>query len=278
MEEKRVIYRIEGPVFIITLNDPRHLNSLTFDDFVEIALLLEKADNDPKIFITALQSTADFFSSGGKFSTVLDSRPANDNEINGASKVSQMIGVISSPNVFVADTFRKHRKLLVCCLNGPAVGLSACLVMLCDIVYCKNDSVYLLFPFTNLGFSAEVGSSVTLAKKIGINKTNEHLIFSKPLTYEDLKGKVLNYNYVMKDTDEFNKKVVLDLQKKLKGTNISLNNLKAMKTQIRDNSGYGTSLLQSQALETMATFPFWMEGEPFKRFQQMQKKERKHKL
>ncbi|CCC70522.1 hypothetical protein NCAS_0F00380 [Naumovozyma castellii] len=271
---KRVSYTIEGPIFIIKLNDPRHLNSLTFDDFVYIAMLLEKANSDDSIFITVLQSSAKFFSSGGKFEAVLESKGKEDD----IGSLNNLIGMISSPNVFVANAFRTHEKLLVCCLNGPAVGLSACIVMLCDLVYARDDSVYLLFPFSNLGFVAEVGSSVTLPMKLGINKANEHLLFSKPLTFADLQGKLINKNYQMEDTDEFNKQVVRDLQAQLVAADAPLRNMKAMKRQITEGTGYRSSLLRAQGLETMTTLPFWHEGEPFRRFEQMRSKQRKHKL
>lgn len=102
-------------------------------------------------------------------------------------------------------------------MNGPAVGLSASLVALCDIVYSKNDSVFLLFPFSNLGFVAEVGTSVTLAQKLGINSANEHLIFSSPVLFEELLGTMITKNYQLIDTDSFNKKVLKDLKQDVKG-------------------------------------------------------------
>ncbi|CAI4064303.1 hypothetical protein N7582_002670 [Saccharomyces uvarum] len=269
---ERVSHHIDGQFFIIKLNDPKHLNSLTFADFVSIALLLNKANNIDSVLFTVLQSSGKYFSSGGKFTAVNELHvEENASEVD---KVSKLVSAICSPNIFVANAFETHKKVLICCLNGPAVGLSASLVALCDIVYSKNDSVFLLFPFSNLGFVAEVGTSVTLAQKLGINSANEHLIFSSPVLFEELLGTMITKNYQLIDTDSFNKKVLKDLKQDVKG--LYPKSILGMKYLL--HSEMREKLIKSQAMEANGTLPFWASGEPFKRFQQLQKGNRRHKL
>ncbi|EJS41630.1 dci1p [Saccharomyces arboricola H-6] len=269
---ERVSYDIDGHFFIIKLNDAKHLNSLTFEDFVYIALLLKKANDIDSVIFTVLQSSGKYFSAGGKFSAV--------NELNGeectseVEKISKLVSAISSPNIFVANAFATHKKILICCLNGPAVGLSASLVALCDIVYSRNDSVFLLFPFSNLGFVAEVGTSVTLTQKLGVNSANEHLIFSSPVLFKELLGTIVTKNYQISDTDTFNETVLEDLKQHIEGlyTKSILGMKELLHSQMKEK------LIKSQAMETNGTLPFWASGEPFKRFQQLQKGNRRHKL
>lgn len=268
----RVRYKVEGHFFIIILNDPSHLNSLTFEDFVYIALLLKKANDTDSILFTVLQSSGKYFSSGGKFSAVNE---LNKEECtNEVKKISKLISAISSPNIFVANAFATHKKILVCCLNGPAIGLSASLVALCDIVYSQNDSVFLLFPFSNLGFVAEVGTSVTLTQKLGINSANEHMIFSTPVQFKELLGTIVTKNYQLTNTDTFNKKVLQDLKQDLEGLypKSVLGMKELLHKEMKEN------LIKAQATETNGTLPFWASGEPFKRFQQLQKRNRRHRL
>ncbi|CCF59277.1 hypothetical protein KAFR_0G02430 [Kazachstania africana CBS 2517] len=268
---ERVSYTIEGHLFIIRLNDPKRLNSLTFPDFVKIAYYLTLSNKNDDVYLTLIQSTGEFFSSGGKFESVIDNTPRRQDTIE---DIMDVLGAVASPNVYVSNAFAMHDKPIICCLNGPAVGLSACLVMLSDIVYAKNDSVYLLFPFANLGFVAEVGSSVTLAEKIGINKANEVLYFAKKLEFNAMIDKIINKNYNLSDTVEFNKKICQDVNEKLK--QINANSLRSMKKLI--NHDLKLKLVAAQSMETTTTLPFWLSEEPYNRFKQMQQKQRRHKL
>ena len=268
----RVCYHINGPFFIIKLIDPKHLNSLTFEDFVYIALLLHKANDIDSVLFTVLQSSGKYFSSGGKFSAV---NKLNDGDVTSeVEKVSELVSAISSPNIFVANAFAIHKKVLVCCLNGPAIGLSASLVALCDIVYSQNDSVFLLFPFSNLGFVAEVGTSVTLTQKLGINSANEHMIFSTPVLFKELIGTIITKIYQLTNTETFNEKVLQDIKQNLEG--LYPKSVLGMKELL--HSEMKQKLIKAQAMETNGTLPFWASGEPFKRFKQLQEGNRRHKL
>ncbi|CCE63744.1 hypothetical protein TPHA_0F02640 [Tetrapisispora phaffii CBS 4417] len=275
MDSKYIGYSVDGPCFIIKINDPKHLNSISFEDFIYIGRLLEIANNDASIIYTIIQSTGNFFSAGGKIESVLDGQSNLDR--SSSKKLTDTFGMVAKLNVLFADAFLKHKKILICCLNGPAIGLSAAMVLLCDIVYGKDNNGYLLFPFSNLGFVAELGTSVTLFEKLGYNSAMEHLIFSSPVSNKELIEKnIIVKNYNLDNTDVYNKQVILDLKdksKKLYGPSIL-----GMKKMIFHESTYKQNLTKSQALETSATLPFWLEGEPFKRFQQMKNKERKHKL
>ncbi|SMN19061.1 similar to Saccharomyces cerevisiae YOR180C DCI1 Peroxisomal protein [Maudiozyma saulgeensis] len=291
LSSPRISHRIDDNIFIIELCDTDNLNSLTFDDFLFIATLLELSNQNPSVNFTVIQSSGKFFSAGGKFTSVLELAPKTTDEINKNEKEEEnnelrklytLIGSVATPNVYVTNAFVKHTKPIICSLNGPAIGLSACLVCLCDIVYSMNDSVYLLFPFSSLGFVAEVGSSVTLYDKLGINSTNEHLFFSTKIPFNELNGKIIvkNYNFNndkinhIEQTKLFNNKVLTDL--KLKSKYLSLDSLSEMKKLLSFETN--NKLRQAQSLETNSTLPFWINGEPFKRFKELQQKKRRHKL
>lgn len=276
-----ITYRTYKELFIITINDPQKLNSLTFDDFIYIASLLEKADHDENVVVTVIQSSGKFFSAGGKFDDI--NTLAKENEEQPQEKrVGKLVKEIAAPNVYVANVFTTHRKILVCCLNGPAVGLSACLVLLCDIVYVMNESVYLLFPFSSLGFVAELGSSVTLPWKVGLNRANDHLFFSTPLTFDEMNDcDMIAKDFSMQagETDQFNAKVVDYVVENIRGNGISTSSMLGMKQLlVQMQPQHHNWLLKSQGVETNTTLPFWLSGEPFKRFRQLQLGHRRHKM
>ena len=280
----RVKYRIDNNFFIIELYDTANLNSLTFDDFLYIALCLELSNSKPEITFTIIQSSGKFFSAGGKFESVLELAPTTESKPDDSTKLRSLytlIGSVATPNVYVTNAFVRHKKPIICLLNGPAIGLSACLVCLCDIVYSMNDQVYLLFPFSSLGFVAEVGSSVTLYDKLGVNKTNEHLFFSTKISFDELYDKIIVKNYNIKSTGDnlketqlFNDVVINDLKQKTK--HLSKESIGSMKPLL--SYDINNRLKMAQSLETNSTLPFWIKGEPFKRFKELKEGKRRHKL
>lgn len=262
--------KLSGGLFAITINEPSKLNSLTLSDFTRIAQLIQQAEADDEIIAIFLQSTGRFFSSGAQFD-YFDEFEGLDPE----KKEQRLRSDIATMNVYVADVFAQHSKPLVCCLNGPAIGLAASLVLLCDIVYAMNDQVYLLFPFSSLGFAAELGCSVTAPAKLGINRTNEHFVFSTRIRYEEmLQGRLIakNFNLPPGKTVEFNNQVHTLVQESLEGKN------RQAMLNIQQLLSQKDALVTAQGRETGATLPFWLHGEPLKRFKQLQTRQRKHRL
>lgn len=270
--DSKVSHRLEGDgrIFCITIDDPNQLNSLSSQDFTRIGQLLEQADGDEQVMVTVLQSTGRFFSAGGKF------RDIRRMEIDVSEHPERLLGYLAGPNVYLVNTFAKHRKLLICCLNGPAVGMTASLVMLCDLIYAKNDSVYLHFPFSHLGFVPEGGTSVTLPWRLGINRAYEHLVFSTPIQLKELLDtRTVTKNYCLQDTDQFNAQVIRDIVKAV--PHMQMQSLLGVKKLLKSQKEQ-TWLQTAEAAESNETLPFWSSGEPFQRFRQLQLGTRRHRL
>lgn len=267
--EDKIKYEIDGPFFIIKFVNPNTLNSMTRDDYLYIGQLLEKAENESSVYFTVLQSTGRFFSSGADFQGIAkNAAESKDPELN------KWLSNFVSTNLYVTDTFARHSKVLICCMNGPSIGMTAAIVALCDIVYSMNDSVYLHYPFASLGLITEGGTSATLPAKIGNNATYENLIFNQPIRYNTLKGNIVCKNYDMKDTNEFNTKVISDLKQKIRTLHLPscLGMKKLVHSSLRDE------IVRLNSLEVTDALKFWMEGEPQRRFRQLELKERSHKL
>lgn len=69
----------------------------------------------------------------------------------------------------MVTSFIRFPKLLIAICNGPAVGIAATVLGLCDIVY-ASKTAYFYTPFTALGLCAEGCSSVTFPKLMGTSK------------------------------------------------------------------------------------------------------------
>lgn len=284
----------------ITLNDPKHLNSLTFEDFIQIGEYLNKLNLDTNLYITVIQSSANkMFSSGGKFESIMEIK--NIDNTNQMNRIRQYIGNVSAPTIHMLDTFSSHNKPIICNLNGPAIGLGACLVLLCDLINVnlpmgsekrkEKGEPYLLFPFSSLGFVAEAGSSIMLYNKLSINMTNEHLIFSLPIEYNQLKrfGMVWKEYYYndncenqegrnkdLEITHQFNSRCKNDIIRNLIENDLNPESITEMKRRMMYKMKQ--RLKKATTEEIVNTLPLWLSDEPVSRFEQLSNRQRRHKL
>ncbi|CDO92865.1 unnamed protein product [Kluyveromyces dobzhanskii CBS 2104] len=253
----RIESRKDGLFFIIQFTDEKTLNSLDGNDYLYLAHLLLENDKDPETGFTVLQSSGRFFSSGANFSSI-----TAQNAQNSSGELPNWVSAFLSRNTYVTNAFIVHSKPIVCCLNGPAVGLTAAIVMLCDIVYSMNDKVYLQFPFAKIGLVTEGSTSITLPLKIGYARAQNILFFNKPLTYDVLENTVSVKNYQLDDWRIFNRQSLDDLKTNVEGLNLS--SMIGMKKLIKET--WMQHLHRANVSEVTDAMPFWIDGIPQSNF------------
>lgn len=274
MSLEDILYEVKGKVTVITLNLPTRLNALNGTQYLELAKLMAMADEEEDTIATVIQSTGRYFSAGANVS---DGSLVVDDPAELFSHDFWFKNFVGR-NAYLVDLFHNHKKVLVAALNGPVIGLSAALVALCDIVYAIDEKkVFLLAPFANLGLVAEGSASSTLFLRLGWSKAAEALLFSQPIPGKDLdKLGFFNttYNGEGLTTEEFNAKVLNDVQTKLEGLyepSIFANKqlLKANRDQLINSAN---------SKELIIGFNRWIEGIPQQRFVQIANKQIKHKM
>lgn len=65
------------------------------------------------------------------------------------------------------DTFIQFRKPIVAAINGPAVGLGAAILPLCDVVW-ANEKAWFQTPYTSYGQTPDACSSFTFPRIMGL--------------------------------------------------------------------------------------------------------------
>ena len=197
---QKVTYFKQKPFFVIQLNSPETLNALTYDDYIYITTLLEISENDPECFFTVLQSSGRFFSSGADFNSIPPSKDGTSKSQGtprDPDKVQMWLENFLCKNQYITQAFIRHPKILVSCLNGPAIGLSAAIVLMSDLVYALNiDETYLQFPFSKLGLSNEGAVSWTLPRKFGRNRSFEKLLFAQRIDGREIADSVINQSKI----------------------------------------------------------------------------------
>ncbi|XP_050095839.1 enoyl-CoA delta isomerase 2 [Anopheles aquasalis] len=163
-----------GTVLRVTINNPSKKNALNRQAYKDVCDTLNAANRDDTVNVVVLTGTGDFYSSGNDISSIIaEDGPAEEKLAKGNAILRDMV-----------RAFINFDKLLIGIVNGPAIGIAATTVLLCDVVY-MVDTAYFYTPFSNLGLCAEGGSSYTFPLLMGRSKASEMLLLNHRMTAEE---------------------------------------------------------------------------------------------
>jgi enoyl-CoA hydratase/carnithine racemase len=139
----------DGPVRIVTLSRPEHLNAINDELHLGLTRLFPQLSADADARVAVITGAGRAFSAGGDFD-LLD-RMANDRALRS--------DVIAEGRELVLNMVR-CRVPVVAAVNGPAVGLGCSVIALSDVVY-MAESAYLADPHVTVGLVAADGGPLT---------------------------------------------------------------------------------------------------------------------
>ncbi|XP_040600167.1 chromodomain Y-like protein [Mesocricetus auratus] len=159
-------------IFLSTKSSPN--NSLNLEVMTEIQNALNKAaEDDSKLVL--LGAIGSVFCFGLDFSYFIQHLRGNKK-----SESTRMSGSIKK---FV-NTFIQFKKPIIAAVNGPALGLGASILPLCDVVW-ANEKAWFQTPYTTFGQSPDGCSSFTFPKMMGQASANEMLLSGRKLTAQE---------------------------------------------------------------------------------------------
>ncbi|KAM9844870.1 chromodomain Y-like protein [Aulostomus maculatus] len=88
------------------------------------------------------------------------------------------------------NTFIQFRKPIVAAVNGPALGLGAAILPLCDVVW-ANEKAWFQTPYMSYGQTPDACSSFTFPHIMGLAAANELLLSGRKLTAQEACSKGL---------------------------------------------------------------------------------------
>ncbi|XP_031144601.2 chromodomain Y-like protein isoform X1 [Sander lucioperca] len=88
------------------------------------------------------------------------------------------------------NSFIQFRKPIVAAVNGPALGLGAALLPLCDVVW-ANEKAWFQTPYASYGQTPDACSSFTFPRIMGLASANELLLSGRKLTAQEAGSKGL---------------------------------------------------------------------------------------
>ncbi|ORY03578.1 ClpP/crotonase-like domain-containing protein [Clohesyomyces aquaticus] len=235
-------------VAIITLNQPAKLNALNQDGYYKLALAMHEVAARDDVYITVLTGKGRFFSAGADVSIGSSTAPSTSPSDTKKFWLSSFV----SNNLHITHAFYTHPKILVCALNGPAVGLSAALIAFSDFIYAAPHA-FLLTP-----------SPPSASKKISCEELVQTGFVNKVF---DVGGKG--------KSEEFLGEVLREVEDRL-GSHLNGESLLGIKKLIRKPEM--ESLERQGVEEVFAGLQRFVKGVPQEEFRRVASGEKKHKL
>lgn len=121
--KQTIIETYQGGIKIVQYNKPNKKNAIDGEMYKRVISILNDAATDENISVMVLTGTGDFYSSGNDFSTPRDTSSSNHLTI-----LKDYI-----------NAFIMFPKLLVAIVNGPAIGIAATTLALCDLVFASEN-------------------------------------------------------------------------------------------------------------------------------------------
>ena len=156
-------HRDEG-VLTLTFNRPDKLNALNTAMYVQLAKLLQSADEDAETGAIILTGGDSCFTSGNDLVDFLEHPPTD----------------LCAPAFQLMHVVTHLKKPLIAAVCGPAIGIGTTLLLHCDQVLVTQNAK-LRMPFVNLGLCPEFGASLLLPRLIGHARAARLLLWGDTL-------------------------------------------------------------------------------------------------
>ncbi|XP_023977463.1 chromodomain Y-like protein isoform X1 [Physeter macrocephalus] len=175
-----VVRKQDGFTHILLSTKSSENNSLNPEVMKEVqsALSTAAADDSKLVLLSAVGSV---FCCGLDFIYFI--RRLTDDRKRESTKMAEAI------RNFV-NTFIQFKKPIIVAVNGPAIGLGASILPLCDVVW-ANEKAWFQTPYTTFGQSPDGCSTVMFPKIMGGASANEMLLGGRKLTAQEACGKGL---------------------------------------------------------------------------------------
>jgi len=158
-----ILLEHEGPVAVVTLNNPDARNAFLDDMHVAMREIWGHLAADDSVFAVVLTGAGKAFSAGGDIPGFI--RQYEDLEHRRAS----LRGARR-----LMDAMAEFHKPLIAAVNGPAVGLGCSVAVSCDIVLIA-ESAFLADTHVNVGLVAGDGGAATWPLMMSILKAKEYI-------------------------------------------------------------------------------------------------------
>ncbi len=167
---KELSLGVEDSIAIITLDRPESNNSFNEHLFQEVIDVLTQCEQDGDVKVIIITGAGKNFSSGG--------------DINAMATFDFITPDLSALAGRMTGLVKKCSKPVIAMINGVAAGAACALALACDFRIMATGSS-LITAFGNVALSGDSGSMYHLYQIVGLAKTIELMMLSKPVKGEE---------------------------------------------------------------------------------------------
>lgn len=185
---EQILYDVQDPVAVITLNRPDSLNALTGRMQREFKHALAAAEDNSAVVGIVLTGAGRGFCAGADIGGLQSTAEGKGGRVEDLSHLKAAPGDSEmGENFKVSYTYMLAvRKPIIAAINGPCAGLGFCYALLCDMRFAEKQAKFTT-AFGQRGLIAEHASSWLLPRLIGSGKALDLLWSARSFQGEEAK-------------------------------------------------------------------------------------------
>ena len=162
------VKNLSGGISIITINDPKTYNSLSFKNLNDLIKVFKNLDKDKKTKVIILEGSGKGFSAGHNLKEVKHLKVRN--------KYQKLFNLCSKLMIQIVE----GRKPVIAKVHGAAYAAGCQLVASCDLAYSDSKAIFAT-PGVNIGLFCST-PMVALSRKVNRKSSMEMLLTGEPIT------------------------------------------------------------------------------------------------
>lgn len=176
MSYQHFVFENDDGVATIRLNDPDHLNALTFESYGDLEKIMLELANDKAAKVIVLTGTGKGFCSGGSVNNIIGSLlKMKGDELYNFTRMT----------CNVVKNMRNLKKPIIAAVNGIAAGAGAMLMLASDLRI-FSDKARAAFLFTKVGLAgADMGALWLLPRIVGLGRATELVYFGDTIDAQE---------------------------------------------------------------------------------------------
>ena len=161
------VNNLPSGISIITINEPKTYNSLSFKNLTDLIRVFQKLNSDKKTKVIIIEGAGKGFSSGHNLKEVRNLRIKN--------KYQKLFNLCSKLMLQIVE----GKKPVIAKVHGAAYAAGCQLVASCDLAYSTNDTLFAT-PGVNIGLFCST-PMVAVSRKINRKPMMKMLLTGEPI-------------------------------------------------------------------------------------------------
>ena len=161
------VKNLTGGIAIVTINEPKTYNSLSFQNLNSLIKVFRRLDKDKKTKVIILEGAGKGFSAGHNLKEV--------KSLKGKNRYQKLFNLCSKLMMQIVE----GRKPVIAKVHGAAYAAGCQLVSSCDLAYSSNDALFAT-PGVNIGLFCST-PMVAVSRKINRKPMMKMLLTGEPI-------------------------------------------------------------------------------------------------